>query len=271
MRPERGWRAAADARRLYAHAEALAHVRQAAALGHALVEAAVAAGDSLTALGRYREALAEYEAAAAAAPPDALLATIEHRLAQVHHRLGEWQIAGTHVAEAADLTPPDDLSAQARIGADRAVVAYRLGESDEGAKLGEDALAAAREVGDQAAVAQALNALGMLAASRGDLRAAQDALRESLEHAKASGDQGAVVASLNNLARLLADAGHAEEAIALAREALALGTELADRHRVAALHTNLADLLHAAGQQQEAMKHLKEAARGFASVDAGEA
>jgi thioredoxin-like negative regulator of GroEL len=38
---------------------------------------------------------------------------------------------------------------------------------------------------------------------------------------------------------------------------------------VAALHTNLADLLHAAGQREAALAHLKEAARGFASVDTG--
>ncbi len=39
--------------------------------------------------------------------------------------------------------------------------------------------------------------------------------------------------------------------------------------RFAALHTNLADLLHAAGQRDAALAHLKEAARGFASVDTG--
>ncbi len=54
-----------------------------------------------------------------------------------------------------------------------------------------------------------------------------------------------------------------------AAEALSLGRELGDQHRVAALHTNLADLLHALGQRDAALAHLKEAARGFASVDTG--
>jgi tetratricopeptide (TPR) repeat protein len=82
---------------------------------------------------------------------------------------------------------------------------------------------------------------------------------------------GPAVAALNNLARLLADTGRSREALALAAEALELGSELGDQHRVAALHTNLADLLHADGQGEAAITHLKEAARGFASVDVGDA
>jgi hypothetical protein len=39
---------------------------------------------------------------------------------------------------------------------------------------------------------------------------------------------------------------------------------------IAALHTNIADLLDAAGRQDEAVGQLKEAARRFAAVDAGD-
>ncbi len=60
------WRAAGRARDLYAHAEEYAYLRRAEALGYPPVEVAVALGDVLTVLGRYREALAEFEAAASA-------------------------------------------------------------------------------------------------------------------------------------------------------------------------------------------------------------
>jgi hypothetical protein len=63
--------------------------------------------------------------------------------------------------------------------------------------------------------------------------------------------------------------GPAAEALDCAQEALALVSELGDPHRVATLHTNLADLLHASGQEHEALRHLKEAARRFAALDAG--
>ena len=264
------WRAAARARELYAHAEAHAHLRQALALGYPQVPGSIAVADVLTVLGRYREALAEYETAAAGSAGDhATSAVIEHKLAEVHHRLGDWALADAHLAAAADLLPPGDLSGRARVGADRSVVAYRLGDHTRAAGLGGAALADAQQAGDPAAIAQSHNVLGMLAASAGDAAAAEEHLRASLAEARRLSDPGAAAAALNNLARLLADTGRTGEALACATEALELGSELGDQHRVAALHTNLADLLHANGQREEAMGHLKEAARRFAAVDAG--
>jgi DNA-binding SARP family transcriptional activator len=264
------WRAAARARELYAHAEAHAHLRQALALGYPHAPGSIAAGDVLTVLGRYREALAAYETAAAGSDGDhATSAAIEHKLAEVHHRLGDWALADAHLAAAADLLPAGDLSGRARVGADRAVVAYRLGEHEQAARFGGAALADAGQAADPAAIAQARNVLGMLAASGGDTGAAEEHLRGSLAEARQLGDPGVAAAALNNLARLLADTGRAEEALGCATEALELGSELGDQHRVAALHTNLADLLHASGQQEEAMKHLKEAARRSAALGAG--
>jgi DNA-binding SARP family transcriptional activator/tetratricopeptide (TPR) repeat protein len=263
------WRAAARARELYAHAEAHACLRQALALGYPQVAGCIAVGDVLTVLGRYREALAEYETAAAGSDDDATSAAIEHKLAEVHHRLGDWALADAHLAAAADLLAGDDLGGLARVGADRAVVAYRLGAHDEAARRGRAALAAASEAGDPAAIAQAHNVLGMLAGSDGDHEAAEEHLRGSLAHARGLADPSAATAALNNLARLLDGTGRAAEALACAEEALTLGSELGDQHRVAALHTNLADLLHASGRRDEAMGHLKEAARRFAALDAG--
>jgi DNA-binding SARP family transcriptional activator len=273
------WRAARRARDLYAHAEEYAYLRRAEALGFPPAQVAVALGDVLTVLGRYREALAEFEAAASAldgpragaVPADgpAAPAAIEHKLAEVHHRLGDWALAEAHLDVALELLEGCDPSRRARIGADRAVLAYRRGAVQAAAGLAEDALDAARQAADPAAVAQALNVLGMLDARRGATTSAAARLRESLDHARGLPDPGAAVAALNNLSRLLADSGQPGEALRLAQEALALGRELGDQHRVAALHTNLADLLHAAGQRDAALAHLKEAARGFASVDTG--
>ena len=269
------WRAAQRARELYAHAEALAHLRQAVALGYPAVPGSTALGEVLTVLGRYREALAEFETAAAGSGDDhATLATIEHKLAEVHHRLGDWALADAHLGMALDLLAAEDLGRRASVQADLAVVAYRRNASDgrtshAAGRLGLEALDTARRAGDPAATAQALNVLGMLAARSGDDRAAEERLRESLDQARRLPDHSPAVAALNNLARLLADAGRTSEALGLATEALALGSELGDQHRVAALHTNLADLLHASGQGEAALRHLKEAARGFAAVDTG--
>ena len=264
------WLAASRARELYAHAEALAHLRQAVALGYPQVAGSIALGDELTILGRYHEALAEYETAAAASDSDdTTAATIEHKLAEVHHRLGDWALADAHLDAALDLLAADDQAGRARVQSDQAAVAYRLGAHDRAAALGSAALAAAQQAGDPEAIAQSLNVLGMLAARDGDPAAAERHLRASLAQARDMADQIAVVAALNNLARLLADTGRADEGLGLAREALMLGSELGDQHRVAALHTNLADLLHQTGHGEEALAQLKDAARGFAAVDPG--
>ena len=165
------------------------------------MEVAVALGDVLTVLGRYREALAEFEAAASAIDgQQAGSAGIEHKLAEVHHRLGDWALAEAHLEVALDLLGPGDPSRRARIGADRAVLAYRRGAAQDAAGLAEGALEAARRAGDPAAVAQALNVLGMLDARRGAAGPAAARLRESLEHARGLPDPGAAVAALNNLA-----------------------------------------------------------------------
>jgi DNA-binding SARP family transcriptional activator/tetratricopeptide (TPR) repeat protein len=264
------WLAATRARELYAHAEALAHLRQAVALGYPQVAGSIALGDALTVLGRYHEALAEYETAAAASDSDdATAAAIEHKLAEVHHRLGDWALADAHLDAALELLAAGDHGGRARVQSDQAVVAYRLGAHDRAAALGRAALAAARQAGDPQAIAQSLNVLGMLAAGDGDPAAAERHLRASLAQAREMADQSAAVAALNNLARLLADTGRAGEGLGLAREALLLGSELGDQHRVAALHTNLADLLHQTGHGEESLAHLKDAARGFAAVDPG--
>ena len=264
------WRAAARARELYAHAEAYACLRQALALGYPQVAGCIAVGDVLTVLGRYREALAEYETGAASSDTDAAASdVIEHKLAEVHHRLGDWALADAHLAAAADQLAAGDLGGLARVDADRAVVAYRVGAHDEAAQRGRAALAAAEQAADPAAIAQAHNVLGMLAAREGHHETAEEHLRQSLAQARELPDPGAATAALNNLARLLADTGRGGAALACAEEALSLGSDLGDQHRVAALHTNLADLLHASGRQDEALSHLKEAARRFAALDAG--
>ena len=264
------WQAALLARDLAAHAEAYADLRQALALGYPQAPALLGLGDVLTALGRYREAVAAFETGAATSDgADALAAGFEHRLAEVHHRLGDWDLAEAHLAAAADLVGAADYSGQARVEADRAVVAYRRGDFTAATEFAGSALSHARQGNDPAALAQSLNAAGMLAARRGETAAAEEQLRDSLRHARSAADRGAQAAALNNLARLLADTGRRPEALAYATEALARGVDLGDQHRVAALHTNLADLLHAAGHREAAVQHLKEAARGFAALETG--
>jgi DNA-binding SARP family transcriptional activator/tetratricopeptide (TPR) repeat protein/type II secretory pathway predicted ATPase ExeA len=270
------WRAATASRGLYAHDQAYADLSRALALGYSPADVWTATGDVLVALGRYSEALGAYESAAGLTEDADFAAGVEHKLAEVHHRLGDWPAADDHLRAAVELLSNDGAGAQgassallARIGSDRALLAYRRGDFAVARELADDALHLAQNADDTTAAAQALDVLGMVSAATGDLEAADSLLRRSIEQATDLLDSGVAIAALNNLARVLADRGRRDEALDAAREALRLGAERGDQHRLAALHTNLADLLHAAGDEDGAVEHLKEAARLFAGVDTG--
>ncbi len=263
------WVAAQQSITVYAHREALEHLRSALALGHDPAVNHAATGDALTSLGRYDDAITAYEKAAAATPSDDQneLAVIEHKLAEVHDRLGDWDVARAHLESAAELLEPHGgLAMRAQVAADLALVSYR--QSDSGAeKVGEQALHLAVESGDAVSMSQAKNVLGVLACARGDRDTAVSYLQESRDQAHAAGSTELEVAALNNLARLYTQEGAIDRALVSAQQALVLGLAQGDLHRAAALHDHLADLYHQAGRQADAMEHLKAAAVAFGTVD----
>lgn len=277
-RPEQAasWhlRAARAAGELGAPVAALAELQAASALGLVDDQTRVFHGELLITLGRYRDARMALEQAAAATTAPARLAEIERRLADLHHRLGDLDTADSHLAAALELltsTPlggDDKLAGErSRVLAERALVAHRRLDDEATIRYATQAADAARSGDDAAALAHALNVLGMQRARAGETSAAEQLLHESLTAARTAGDQVVVVAALNNLARLALRAGRLDEALRLADEALQGGARHGDRHRLAALHTNLADALRAAGRSEESMVHLKLAAEIFADVD----
>lgn len=216
---------------LYANTEALAHLETALALGHPDVAALnEAIGDVRTLLGDYGAALASYEAAAAQSGPERL-AALEHKLGQLHHRSGNWVLAENRFRAALAAAGDDDGARRARIVADRSLTAHRRGEEQEAHALASEALSLAEEAGDERALAQSRNLLGILTKSRGELEAARMHLEESLAFAKRLGEPGARVAALNNLALTAREEGDMERAEELTKAALELCAAQGDRHR----------------------------------------
>src|SRR4051794_1330509 len=263
------WRAATEARRLHAHDEALIDVRTARELGHDAVEARLAEGELLIALGRYDDAISALELAVAGADSAAVTMQVERRLGEVHARLGAHVVADAHLAAAVDASRSTGVADAdlAAVLAERALATYRTGDIATAAELGAEALRIAEGCDDALAMATTANVLGVLAARAGDNATAETRMRTSLAQADRAGDAAAAIAALNNLARLLTEIGRSDEARGVAEDALARGVRVGDRHRVAALHTNLADLLRATGDTEAAMAHLKQAATLFAEVD----
>jgi DNA-binding SARP family transcriptional activator len=263
------WTAAKHGLAMYAHREALEHLRSALALGHDPAVNHAATGDALTSLGRYDDALVAFEKAAAATPVDDRnrLAVVEHKLAEVHDRLGDWDVARAHLESAAELLEPaGGLAMRAQVAADLALVSFRLGDP-YAETMGEHALRLAIDSHDPIAMSQAKNVLGVLSCAKGEFDTAIGYLEDSRDQAHRAGEIELEVAALNNLARSYAQEGAVEKALTSAEAALELGRAQGDLHRAAALHDHVADLLHRAGQQADAMEHLKLAAAAFGAVD----
>ena len=257
------------ARLLFANVEAMAHYQAALASGHP--DAAglhESIGDLHILRGDYDAALGSYQTAAALCTPGCL-SNLEHKLGNVHQRKGEWELAESHYLaslEAAGEPGQNPTPFHVYLFADRAMVAFSLGKIKQAQALAEQSLDFARACGEPHALAQAHNALGVLARARGDLSAAAAALEDSLRSAELLDDPQARIAALNNLALVYGEAGDVQQAIRVASQALELCRRRGDRHRQAALHNNLADLLHRAGREEEAMEQLKQAVVIFADI-----
>jgi DNA-binding SARP family transcriptional activator len=260
------WRAAEQARAVYANAEAVDHLVRAAALGYPDRMAALTAiGDLRTIMGDYQGALVSLEEAAAGAGP-ADLGPVEHRLGRLHHRRGQWALAEAHLQAALAAVPEGDAATRAGITADLSLTAHATGDVRRARALAQEAAELAEIAGDDRARCHTHNLLGVLATSDGDLDTAAAELTESLALAERTGDPDLKVAALNNLALARRAQGDLDAATDLTREALVLCVGLGDRHREGALHNNLADLMHAQGRSAEAMEHLKAAVEIFAEV-----
>ncbi len=133
---------------------------------------------------------------------------------------------------------PPELRLQARGELSRMLGMHS--DLNEARAFSWETLALARQLGDRAATALALNQLGNLAYVQGDFVAAGAFYRESLSLRRQVGDRIAIAGSLNNLGLVAL----AQYAPALARsylhESLAMARELDDAHSLAFALTNLA-------------------------------
>jgi predicted ATPase/class 3 adenylate cyclase len=130
----------------------------------------------------------------------------------------------------------------------------------------EAALALRRELGDERGIARALNSLGVVARSLGDLERAETLLEESIERARASSDQRGIAMSLNNLGIVASDRGRHDVAVDLMSRALEIDTELGGAYIFIGA-ANLATMLIRAGRMDDGLERLREALPGIEDID----
>lgn len=126
----------------------------------------------------------------------------------------------------------------------------------EAAKLGEQALQAARSLQDEAQIAGLSHNLAMMYQSRGEIAEARRLYDESLEISKRLGYQLALASTLHHLAMLAEEQGQLEEAAPLFNESLEISKRVGNQYGVAAN-------LHELGRLAQNRRDLEEARRLF--------
>jgi len=262
---------ASNAERLDSAADALAARELALELGAASGAHAAdgkllyeTAGVALAA-GRADRALAYLESAVGrfGEREDAeIAASIYEMLGRVSRALGDHDRALAEHRRAASIAPRDNLELRARILASLAQTLMLLGHFAEATRIGEKAIALAREVGERgrSIEAHALCTVGVANAWGAAGDAGIEQLQAALELARELDDPDVAFRAALNLTTALALFGRRDEAIEVTREAIERargdGLEVAYGN---SLRGNIAEALFSAGRWAEARETIRTA------------
>jgi DNA-binding CsgD family transcriptional regulator len=176
------------------------------------------------------------------------------QLGAVHLIAGNAEASSTAYRAAMELLPDDEESTLvARVYAGYALLAAGWSWLDDAETTGRRALKVSRRVGARREEGTSLNALGLVAATRGDPDQGIAQLREALAIAREVESPYSVGAAYVNLSHVLAFAGRLDECAELCREGVVeLSRFGQDRQFGSLLVTNGSDALIKAGRLAEA-------------------
>ena len=217
-------------------------------------ESASVVGDSAAAVRLVETALAETEDGR---PRAALL----EQLGSVQFVAGDATAAEKAFRAAMDLLPSEEVSPlAARVYARFGVMAASWAWLEEGEQACERALSISREVGARREEGVALNGLGVVSVTRGDVVEGLAQLREALAIAREVGSPHDVGLAYANLSHVLGFTGRVDEGVELAREGRVELNRLGqDRQFGSLVLCNASDGLIKAGRLAEAEELIQEA------------
>jgi class 3 adenylate cyclase/tetratricopeptide (TPR) repeat protein len=238
------------------------------------VEALVRAGDQALETSQARAAADLYERALSLAGPEREWEVTEARilagLGEARYWLGEFEAAVPPLTRALEIGGTDP---QIRADASRFLGDIELsirGDLERAEELLQQALVAARELGDPWTLARTLLVAGWAPYWRNDMGKARDMFEEALVVARANpeGDPWAESRALGMVATLVENEGDQEEALALSSESLAIAEASGDRFSVAVARESVGNALRRTGRLMEAEPHLNAAVDGFRELGA---
>jgi len=238
------------------------------------VEALVRAGDQALETSQARAAADLYERALSLTGPEREWGVREARilagLGEARYWLGEFEAAVPPLTRALEIGGTDP---QIRADASRFLGDIELsirGNLERAEELLEQALAAARDLGDPWTLARALLVAGWAPYWRNEMGMAREMFEEALRVARANpeGDPWAESRALSMVATLVENEGDQEEALALSSEALAIAETSGDRFSVAVARESVGNALRRLGRLSEALPHLDGAVDSFRELGA---
>ena len=191
-------------------------------------------------------------------------------LGEARYWLGEFDSAVGPLTRALELGGEDPrIRAQASRFLGDIQLSIR-GDRDRAVRLFDQALQAARELGDPWTLARTLLVAGWAPYWRGDLETARLMFDEALEVSRANpeGDTWAEARALSMLAVLVSEVGDEEEALALGSRSLAIAEGSGDRFSIAVAHENVGGTLRRLWRLDEAGTHLDAAVHTFRELAA---
>jgi class 3 adenylate cyclase/tetratricopeptide (TPR) repeat protein len=238
------------------------------------VEALARAGDQALETSQARAAADLYERALSLAGQERDWGLGEARilagLGEARYWLGEFEAAVAPLTRALEIGGSDP---QIRADASRFLGDIELsirGNLERAEELLQQALAAARELGDPWTLARTLLVAGWAPYWRNEMGKAREMFEEALAVARSNpeGDPWAESRALSMVATLVENEGDQEEALALSSEALAIAESSGDRFSVAVARESVGNALRRIGRLSEAGPHLNAAVDAFRELGA---
>ena len=146
------------------------------------------------------------------------------------------------------------------------VIAWTMGDMNSAKEYFVKSLALAREYGAPNAIAHELDHIGVVYRDTGDFEKARECFQEVVQIAEQTGSKTTLLYGINHLAGIIGAGGQSQEAIALLEKNITLAQDIGDPRALAYNLFDLSVVLEDAGQESRRISLLRESVSIFQNI-----